>query len=52
MFSKVKIEFHKINGSENDFLENLHDHGIIICFEIEGRNENILIIWDTISCNG
>jgi hypothetical protein len=33
-------------------LENLHDHGIIICFEIEGRNENILIIWDTISCNG
>jgi len=40
------ISFLKINESENNFMEKLYHHGILIWYyKIQGSNENILIFW-------
>jgi hypothetical protein len=44
------ISCYKINGSEDDFMKKLYDHGTLIwCHMIQGTNETRLIFWAYVS---
>jgi hypothetical protein len=44
------ISCYKINGSENDFMKKLYDHGTLFwCCKIQGTNETRLIFWAYVS---